>query len=471
MRLATIVSLLLTLSANAVSRAADGPEFPFVGTIKPRAAQAIASSIWSIGGETLDRDFAVYANYKEFLGPLGAKAIRLQAGWAKCERKPGEYDWAWLDAIVDDARAQGVQPWLETSYGNPLYENGGGSGLGGRLPKSPQALAAWDNWVRALVRHFKDRVTEWEIWNEPDISKSNTADAYANLFMRTASIVREEQPSARIYALALAGNFKFAEAFLQQLKQAGKLHLMDAVTFHGYPKNPDDTSGTDTMRALLAKYAPAAAARQGETGAPSKFQSAFALSHLPWSETMQAKWDLRRMLAHRAKDVPFNLFTLMDMHYSRNGALQMNWKGLLEAKPDKTVDHRKLSYFAVQRVFAIFDDTLERVRDFKPSASEGQIAVYAYRKKGGGGTVVTTWSKASPPADSNATSPVDLTIPGVPFAEPVYVDLLTGKVYAIPRERWSSVGSAVAFKQVPIYDSPVLIAEKAVLPLERKATP
>ncbi len=55
------------------------------------------ASSWSIGGETLDRDFAVYNNYKKYLGPLGAKAIRLQAGWAKCEKTQGVYDWAWLD--------------------------------------------------------------------------------------------------------------------------------------------------------------------------------------------------------------------------------------------------------------------------------------------------------------------------------------------------------------------------------------
>ena len=55
--------------------------------------------------------------------------------------------------------------------------------------------------------------------------------------------------------------------------------------------------------ALLARYAPKATARQGETGSPSKLQPAFALAGIPFSETTQAKWDLRRMLAHRAKDI------------------------------------------------------------------------------------------------------------------------------------------------------------------------
>ena len=231
-------------------------DLPPLGKLATRHSREITSSSWSIGGETLDRDFTVYENYKAHLGPLGAKGIRLQAGWAKCEKTPGIYDWEWLDAVVNDALAQGVQPWLETSYGNPIYPGGGGTGLGGGFPKSPEALTAWDNWVRALVRHFKDRVREWEIWNEPDLSTSNSPEEYTALFIRTATILRAEQPGGRIYALALAHKLPFAEAFLQRLRDAGKTDLMDAVTVHGYPHNPDNTSEADGVRALLAKYAP-----------------------------------------------------------------------------------------------------------------------------------------------------------------------------------------------------------------------
>ena len=86
----SLILALLSVSCamgEAQTTNTPGPGFQRLGKIKPRSAKEIASSSWSIGGETLDRDFGVYANYKKFLGPLGAKAIRLQAGWAKCERK------------------------------------------------------------------------------------------------------------------------------------------------------------------------------------------------------------------------------------------------------------------------------------------------------------------------------------------------------------------------------------------------
>jgi hypothetical protein len=83
-----------------------------IGKLKTRDAKDIKSSSWSIGGETLDRDYTDYQSYKKYLGPLGAKRIRLQGGWSKCEKKKGEYNFAWLDSIIPDAASRGVYPWV-----------------------------------------------------------------------------------------------------------------------------------------------------------------------------------------------------------------------------------------------------------------------------------------------------------------------------------------------------------------------
>ena len=61
-----------------------------IGTLRPRAANEIRNSNWTLGCETLDRDFADFEAYKAFLMPLGIKTIRLQGGWAKCERQKGK---------------------------------------------------------------------------------------------------------------------------------------------------------------------------------------------------------------------------------------------------------------------------------------------------------------------------------------------------------------------------------------------
>src|SRR5687767_4375878 len=100
--LRVVVVLLTCLAACSTTpraqeiRPTSGIEYPVLGKIQPLHARDIASSPWSIGAETIDRDFTVYENFKRYLGSLGAKGVRLQAGWAKCEKQKGVYSWEWL---------------------------------------------------------------------------------------------------------------------------------------------------------------------------------------------------------------------------------------------------------------------------------------------------------------------------------------------------------------------------------------
>lgn len=475
LRSVAVVAVLMFAARLAGQEIAPttGISLPVLGQVAPRAAKDIRSSPWSIGAETIDRDFTVYANFKKFLGPLGAKGVRLQAGWAKCEKVKGVYSWDWLDAIVNDAVAQGVRPWLEFNYGNTIYPGGGDTGLGGGFPSSPEALAAWDKWCRALVERYQDRVSEWEVWNEPDINHAGTAPvgAYVDLYIRTATMVREVQPKGRLWALALAGNIDYADKFLAGMKAKGKLDLIDEITFHGYPRNPDDTTPVDKLRAVIAKHGGTMSIRQGETGAPSKFQENFALSKITFTETTHAKWDIRRLLAHRAKDVPMNLFTLSDMHYTQasnqggvDGVLRMNYKGLLGTNPDQTVSHVKPAYYAAQTVFAIFDDSLVRMPDYaSASTALRALALSGYRRATDGAQVVAFWFADAPPADANGVSLADVTLKAGRFTEPVLVDVRTSTVYALPKESWNQSSSGTVFRALPLYDSPMLIAERAVL--------
>lgn len=462
---------LLTISMVVCAVGARGAEIdlPVLGEVRPRAAKEIAGSTWSVGAETLDRDYAIYRNYRDYLGPLGAKHLRVQAGWAKCERERGVYAWDWLDEVVNDALAQGVQPWLEIGYGNRLYAGGGGTGLGDGLPSSPEALEAWDRWVKALVARYQDRVRTWEIWNEPDLSSPSapTADAYASLFLRTASLVRALQPDSRIIALAMVGKIEYADQFLRVVQAQGRLDLVDIITIHGYPRNPDDTTNIDRLNAVIAKYGRAIEVRQGESGAPSQRQQQFALRDISWTENLQAKWNLRRMLAHRGRDVAFNLFTLSDLHYTYyhrepGNALRMNYKGLLATNPDRTIARPKLAYRAAQHVFAVFDDTLQRLVDypFTTTALRG-LALTGYEQAGA--QVVAFWFHDAPPSDANGVTLIDVTLPKGRFTEPVLVDLLTGRVHAVRPDMWKQGEDGVTFANLPAYDAPLLIAERRVL--------
>jgi hypothetical protein len=454
------VTALLLFCPLALSAAdAAGIPLPFIGKITPRASREIASSDWSVGCEVLDRDFASYAAYKSYLGPLGAKGVRLQAGWAKCEKQPGTYDWQWLDEVIDDTKAQGTQPWVQLSYGNPAYPGGGGRNIGDAGPTSPEALAAWDRWARALVRRYRDRVHEWEIWNESDIFKKMTLGQYVDLFIRSATILRAEQPAARIYALSLAHRADYARDFLKAVEAQGQLGLVDAITFHSYPHNPDDLKTYEDLRAVVATFPRKIELRQGETGAPSG-KTTGALGGYEWNETKQAKWDLRRMLAHHGQGVPMNVFTLSDFYYPKG----LNAKGLVRINPDLSVVGRKPAYFAVQTVFAIFDHGVVVVPGKTVAASTAEkIAGYVYRHQGSRRHLASVWFGGAPPTLTDELRTVDVTLPFADLADPVLVDLKSGRVFEIPAGTWSRRGDTCELRGVPLYDSPVVIASRGDL--------
>ena len=443
-----------------------------IGTIRPRPTDEIKSSNWTIGCETLDRDFADFDAYKRFLKPLGIKKIRLQAGWAKCEKEKGRYDFSWLDRQVDFALENGIVPMLETGYGNPVYPGGGGWDLAGGFPTSEDGLAGWDAWVDAISRHFATRVRDWAMWNEPDYGResSKTPADIATFNVRTAKIIRRNIPGARIAGLSLARN---DAGFLEEcLKAMGPdVALFDSIIYHGYASAPESSyAQVEAQKAVLARYNPSAKMRQGENGCPSEMCTYFALSKTPWSEYSQAKWDMRRMLGDLGHDVESSVFTICDFNHKGR---EINRKGLLRANAKREVIAVKRAYYAVQNVASVFDDTLVRVADSGFGTTDETVCTYEYRKDDGA-RVFAFWTCGSSmieagvpacerPGDGFATRPYAFYWTGAPLKDPVWVDLLTGAVYEFPRSGQLVHSDGVTFVDVPVYDSPCLLTERRVV--------
>ena len=478
-----ILSLLLvfTLLISQLFAQSDSDiSFPLLGKVQSRSSHEIASSNWSVGGETMDRDYTDFQQWGKYLGATGAKKVRLQAGWAKCEKEKGVYDFTWLDEIIDGVIAQGVEPWLQTSYGNPIYEGGGDIYLSGGFPTSEEALAAWDRWVTALAKRYQGRVKIWEIWNESDLNVKNTSDAYAKLFVRTTEIIRAEIPEATIYALSLAGiaNTEYVKNFLNYLKERDKLDLVDVITLHGYSYRPEDNLGRYyKMRQLVQSFSENIIIAQGELGAPSENQPYYALRNYDWTETSQSKWLLRRLLGDLGHDIPSLYFTIIDMNYIRRTRSEKgviieldepirttNTKGLIKAKKDNTVDYLKPSYYAYQNVTSIFDHSLQRIPNYAyTTTSDSSLAVYAYQTKGYDYQVVSIWVDSAVPGNTNDKTTIDLEFPAGNFKDPVYVDMRTGSVHEISAANWKKNGTKYTFQHIPVYDSPILIAERSLV--------
>ena len=410
-------------------------EMERIGTIAPRGTREAHGQPWMLGCETLDRDFTDFEQYKEFLEPLGITRIRLQCGWAKCEKEKGKYDFSWIDRCVDYAAARGIRSVLETDYGNPLYGNGKQFHTW-----TDAQWAAWDAWVRALATHFKGRVTEFHMWNEPDTGKEQSSpEAIANQNVRTARIIKEIIPEARIGAFVYAsGKATKFEASLAALGADAKLFTW--VVYHGYTPNPDAGQGIpEAWGPIVARLAPHLKLFQGEQGSPSKRLTGYALANHDWTEWSQAKWDLRRYVGDIGHGAESSVFTIADICYKDKGI--HNAKGLLATDLDMKVVGVKKSYYAVQNMVSVFDDSLEWLPN-------------------------PPFTSAATKTESFETRPVTLAYAGTPLKEPVWVDLMSGRVYAFPKEKIKVSCDEVVFADVPTYDSPCLLTDKSVLKLQ-----
>jgi len=435
-----------------------------IGVIAPKTLAQTHNDL-TVGCEVLDRDYADYHAYKEYLSELGIRKIRLQAGWAKTEKEKGVYDFAWLDSIIDDAVARGLEPWLETSYGNDIYEGGGTKYLGATFPTSEEALNAWYKWVHAMAVRYKGKVHEWEIWNEPDGYMMKHTEDFTAFTIRTAETIKEVDPDAKIAALALAAWRPDAfKKFLTLAQEAGKLDLFEWVSYHWYHYRPEDMyKKVNAMLDTLSQFDTKIQIRQGETGAPSIGHKGGALKNYDWSEISQSKWALRRMLSDRGRDIPTTIFCISDMNYGKDDGIKTkNHKGLLESDDKNQIVRRKQAFYGVRNLVAVWDLLEEHApSDMVAVEGEGSYSVYPYVDAQGYHSFVV-WDDAKAPVDAVEAPLRTITVRGGKFRKPVCVDIRTGNVYAIKSKK----DGADWVLSVPVYDSPVYVVDKARLEMK-----
>ena len=490
------------------------PGYVLAGRVAPRSAAELAAAGLGnhvmIGGETTDRGFSTFANWREFLGPLGASKVRVQPGWNDVEKvitTPATYDFAKFDEIVDGALAQKVHPFVSLGYGNerPGCTNCGSKGLGGAFPTA-EGKVRWMNFVTAIVTRYKDKVTDWQIWNEPNGNLA-TLDTYKVFIVDVAKEIKRIQPQAKItigafldttYAFngGSASNIarmNYIETSLKYFNDNKGPTVPSAdilVGFHPYTQNVDydtkfyDGVSMDRFLALVRSYG--FTPIMDENGAPSTPCGVYAMCNnftTPWSQGNQAKYNLRRVLGDLGRGIETSTFTITDMHYDD----AKNTKGLLETgvwnaaqdtpfqNGDQTVTGKKIAFGAFQNVNALFDQRAVPVFDHGCTVPAG-YAVYAWSRMVAGQrqVLLSAWQKTVLPTPSLAKSDITIECSKLSLPQsaargetPFYVDMMDGRAYAMPATAVADNNPATARLKltVPVGDWPVLITDRAVVPL------
>ncbi len=358
----------------------DFSSLKYLGKLKPRISTEISSSRLGVGFECLDRDMWDVKQAWPVLAGLGVKWARVQTGWAKTEKISGEYNFAWLDEIVDNLIKHGVQPWLSISYGNPVYTKNmnvsvpgvsanyqgcNEHGVGFPPIHTPEERQGWQNYVRALARHFRGRVDHYEVWNEPDLlsfwkCQPKAAD-YVELVRLTAEPLQRAHPGAKLIGGAIAwGMTVWSLKWLEDCMRAGLHELVDIVSYHGYKSVPERHSAQeiDAFRQIITRYNPSLPYWQGEAGIQSKVPdggNSGALATMKLSEDIQARMLLRRTMLELHNGASMSSYFHLADFANYAGDTRTYHYGLLRLEDGSP----KPAFYALQTLCTLLCDPME----------------------------------------------------------------------------------------------------------------
>jgi hypothetical protein len=450
------------IGSSAAAWAAQSQDTP--AKLRVRTSKEIAASPISIGFETLDREMFDPERTYDWIGKTGVKWARCQTGWGRTEKERGVYDFAWLDRVVDQLLARGIQPWFNVGYGNRLYtpEAPHPSAVGWTPFFDEAAMQAWLRYVARLAERFRGRVRHFEIWNEANSPgwwrpKAPDGKAYAQFLLATAPVIRAKTKDAYIVGCTLAG-LGTTQKFVDDALSQGIWKECDAISFHPYRRRPEQNYPEDVaaLRGLLAPYRKNIALWQGENGAPSQPGGFGALGDLAWTEETQAKWLLRRLLIDLKMGLELtSYFLAVDLaNYVASGGVdgRTNYKGVLRA----TDYQPKQAYYALQNLCSLFDSETKLGGAALLRFDDPAIVQAGFERKGQ--AILAYWYSSNLP-DRFAKRSVSAYLWGR-FTRPMLVELMSGAVTPLV---WKESGSGWTAPELPLDDAPILICDASVL--------
>jgi hypothetical protein len=188
----------------------------------------------------------------------GAKWVRFYIAWNLVEAKQGQYDWEWIDNVVQSYSSQHLALL----------------GVMGELPPrwitdpASQMKPAYAKFVEAALQHFKGKIDAWEAYNEID-SKFYAGEGFNRNAQPTGDIdiLRQEldqmqRVSPRPFIVCCAPGGSDFLPYEKRIFDAGLIGKIDAVAMHPYQAGPPEESDlgltyvemADRLAKLAASY-------------------------------------------------------------------------------------------------------------------------------------------------------------------------------------------------------------------------
>ena len=458
-----------------------------IGRLRLRRSEGISGSRWGVSCHWIaDQHPLTVAQQVEQLASLGAKWAFLVPDWNLIEAAKGRYDWNSPSHRLDDAvegcaRAR-ITPIIQVYGGNRLYMTAGPDPNKRPLADAAKLLddlvvrPAWHRFLEAMVRRYGSRVKVWEIWNEPNgpwfWKTPATVEDYGRMVRDVATVIKSVDPRAVI----LAGSTANVPAdYLEKFLASEGAGSFDHWSVHPYGAVPEATDAAiRRVQEMLRQRGKSPVLWQSECGFPSSADTGGWGWGGSWDETKHAKWVLRRLLCDAALGMKVSTYFILNDYPAlleggpNKGQMGINRKGLHFGDTWE----RKPAAHAFVHLASLLDDRLERVAPNAsieildaspvPGAKPEILHTCSFRAKEAGSAAVVYWLGV-PMETQFKPAKARLTLAEGEIADPVLVDLLDGRVYALdaPARR----EGRTVFDNLPLGDSPLVLCSRRLVEL------
>ena len=174
--------------------------------------------------------------------------------YQETEDGAAEYNFTYLDRVMDSYRELGLKPFLELGFMPGKMARGEQTIFywkGNTTP--PASYEAWEELVKATLEHLcgrygREEVVSWpvEVWNEPNLPgfwEHADMQEYFKLFRRTFAAVKEVDGRFRVGGPAVCGGSDevWIQAFLEYCRDNGV--EPDFITRHHYTTGLPEYAG------------------------------------------------------------------------------------------------------------------------------------------------------------------------------------------------------------------------------------
>ncbi len=241
---------------------------------------------------------------------MGLRRIRREIFWTDVEPTQGSLRFDAYDAIVQECADAQIELLGVLAYGNPWASSAPGADA--YFP--PDDPATFARFAAATVRRYRDRVRDWEIWNEPNAgfrfwrpNLRGDPAAFGALVDAARTAIAVEDPAARVayggtvfLPQVLTGGVDFARESFDANR--GLSRALTAFAMHAYTLYPPRSSPERDAWPEVAhtrKVAQMAAMLDAEG---FSLERPIWISEMGWAvtttvtEALQAAWLVRAVL-------------------------------------------------------------------------------------------------------------------------------------------------------------------------------